>query len=229
LGGVFVLANDGVVPLISAQFDGHGVINGPSRFFSGYNHSELVTGKGSNDTLLFGRIQDDLLTTFQSCHLINSGDPVPDGWGAPYNVLSQARELFLKTLCTADITGSTTTTFQVVNGGTPTNQFQVTWAGDANVSAGYKWTWNNPNDQSQGGNWVPLTFSGGTPFKDSQGNQYPYWRVGAMSTIIPSSLIQSGINYIIGYVCTWTGTQWKCGCHDSNCVQNFWQLQMWRK
>jgi hypothetical protein len=162
-----------------------------------------------------------------ACHLINSGDAVPPGFGAAYNVLSQEQELLLNTFCTTDSTGPPTTTFQAVNRGTPTNQFQVTWAGNTNVSAGYKWIWNNPNDQSQGGVWFPLSLSGGTPFKDSQGNSDPLWRVGTMSTTIPSSLIQSGINYVLAYVCTWTGTQWKCGCHDSVCAQNFWQLQAW--
>ncbi len=58
LGGAFDLANDGVVPLGSAQFEGHSVV---TRYFSDYNHSEMVRGKNPGDPLLFERIRDDLL------------------------------------------------------------------------------------------------------------------------------------------------------------------------
>jgi pimeloyl-ACP methyl ester carboxylesterase len=61
VGGVFGLANDGVVPLISAQFDGHQILTGPQRYFSGYNHYEMVGGKGVANEPLFDRIRQDLL------------------------------------------------------------------------------------------------------------------------------------------------------------------------
>jgi RHS repeat-associated protein len=62
LGGVFTLENDGVVPLKSAQFGGHGVLGGIGRVMYGYNHSEIAKGKGDNDAVLFGRIATDLLS-----------------------------------------------------------------------------------------------------------------------------------------------------------------------
>jgi Cell Wall Hydrolase len=31
--------------------------------------------------------------------------------------------------------------------------------------------------------------------------------------------------FYAAYTCTWTGSQWKCGCRDLACTQNFWQLQ----
>ncbi len=58
LGGAFDLANDGVVPLGSAQFEGRSVA---TRYFSDYNHSEIARGKNPEDVLLFERIRDDLL------------------------------------------------------------------------------------------------------------------------------------------------------------------------
>ncbi len=58
LGGAFDLANDGVVPLGSAQFEGHSVV---TRYLSDYNHSEIARGKNPEDVLLFERIRDDLL------------------------------------------------------------------------------------------------------------------------------------------------------------------------
>jgi hypothetical protein len=155
--------------------------------------------------------------TTHSCHFINSGADLVEPWGMPYNVFSAEHELLLKVLCPNELT--TSTMFQVVNSGTPAEQFQLTWAGDGNIPAGYRWT---------AGGWVAITFSGGTPFK-VEGKEYPEWRLGTISTAIPSSGMQSEYNYVVAYVCTWTGTQWKCGCHDSNCAPNFWQLQAWKQ
>ncbi len=61
LGDAFDLANDGVVPLDSAQFKGHSVV---TRYLPDYNHSEMTKGKDTKDpkdVSLFERIRDDLL------------------------------------------------------------------------------------------------------------------------------------------------------------------------
>jgi hypothetical protein len=31
--------------------------------------------------------------------------------------------------------------------------------------------------------------------------------------------------YVLGYICTWTGSQWQCGCRDAACAQSYWQVQ----
>jgi hypothetical protein len=31
--------------------------------------------------------------------------------------------------------------------------------------------------------------------------------------------------FVVAYTCNWTGIQWHCGCADTTCRQNFWQLQ----
>jgi hypothetical protein len=35
----------------------------------------------------------------------------------------------------------------------------------------------------------------------------------------------SNWSYIVGYVCTWNGTTWQCGCADTTCASGLWQLQ----
>ena len=68
LGGVFNLANDGIVPVDSAQFKGHTLFQSPSlSYFSTYNHTELICGQNnadckniSTDTKVFDRIRRDL-------------------------------------------------------------------------------------------------------------------------------------------------------------------------
>jgi F5/8 type C domain len=32
-------------------------------------------------------------------------------------------------------------------------------------------------------------------------------------------------SFYVGYTCSWTGTEWKCGCRDQACTSNLWQLQ----
>jgi hypothetical protein len=36
-------------------------------------------------------------------------------------------------------------------------------------------------------------------------------------------------HYALGYVCTWTGSAWKCGCRDSACTQSYWQIQSFKR
>ena len=31
--------------------------------------------------------------------------------------------------------------------------------------------------------------------------------------------------YYVAYTCNWTGSKWNCGCADTNCSTNYWQLQ----
>jgi hypothetical protein len=49
---------------------------------------------------------------------------------------------------------------------------------------------------------------------------YPKRASGEMS--IPSV---NTVHYVVGYICTWTGSVWKCGCADVACVTPMWQLQ----
>src|SRR6266511_4336929 len=35
-------------------------------------------------------------------------------------------------------------------------------------------------------------------------------------------------SYVLGYLCTWTGSTWKCGCRDSACTQSYWQIQSFK-
>ena len=57
--------------------------------------------------------------------------------------------------------------------------------------------------------------------------RYDNWYVGnANSTIsVPPEELQDIDNFILAYICTWTGTEWKCGCRDQDCGTRYWQLQ----
>ncbi|MBN2261281.1 MAG: hypothetical protein JW735_00085, partial [Prolixibacteraceae bacterium] len=55
----FNMQNDGIVPVESAEFEGHTVKN--TRHFNNYNHADIVTGKEGNRTELFSTIDTDLM------------------------------------------------------------------------------------------------------------------------------------------------------------------------
>ena len=36
-------------------------------------------------------------------------------------------------------------------------------------------------------------------------------------------------SHVLGYICTWQTSQWKCGCRDSACTQSYWQIQSFKR
>jgi hypothetical protein len=124
------------------------------------------------------------------CHVLSNGQPVPQGYGAAYNVLSSQKELLLAADCQA--------------GGT-----------DVAVGNGNSLTYvYNRGYETSGGSWSPVSFQcTGQTISGA-------WCVGkATGTVKTTS------SWYVGYTCFWTGSQWKCGCRDGSCAQNFWQLQ----
>jgi hypothetical protein len=74
-----------------------------------------------------------------------------------------------------------------------------------------------------GSNWENVTFSCSNLLSSS-------WCVGNASytrTMSPSELANT--NYYVAYVCSWTGSEWKCGCRDSTRTTNYWNLQAFKK
>ena len=55
-------------------------------------------------------------------------------------------------------------------------------------------------------------------------NKTGTWIAGK-GAISKPSLTRGQPVYFVGYVCTWDGVAWKCGCRDIVCAQSFWQLQ----
>ena len=65
------------------------------------------------------------------------------------------------------------------------------------------------------GDWTPVTFSctGGALVSNA-------WCPNSASANLPNSSI-----YYFAYTCNWNGTKWNCGCRDTACTTNYWQLQ----
>lgn len=135
------------------------------------------------------------------CHLYNSFRPGPngsiaEGLGAASNLFSAAKEVLLKATCS-----SSSAEFRVGNGSHTEYLY----------NKGYFWT---------GIKWQRINFQcKGEVIQNT-------WCVGTATYI--QKLVSNQLRrtqYYVAYVCTWTGTQWKCGCRDQTCAQRYWNLQ----
>jgi hypothetical protein len=68
--------------------------------------------------------------------------------------------------------------------------------------------------------WTPVSYTSAEALVS--GSWYPK---SANITIPMTSTELQNTNYILGYLCTWNGTSWKCGCRDAQCVRSYWQIQ----
>ncbi|MEA3254172.1 MAG: putative metal-binding motif-containing protein, partial [Chloroflexota bacterium] len=132
------------------------------------------------------------------CELLNSSDEVQTGFGAAYNTLSTAKE----TLITADCAVNSA---NITIGSGQTTQYVYKY--------GYFWK-NNQWEQIE---FIPT------------GAVFDVWFVGKANINIPlSSEELAQDNFLVVYICSWTGTTWKCGCRDAYCATNYWQLQKFK-
>lgn len=146
-----------------------------------------------------GVATSDASASGPTCHLINPGDAIPAGFGAPYDVRSAVQELLISGTCSqSGITARVGTGAQ--------NQLVYHKA--------YAWHnngWRNVDLQS-------TRFIG-----EDQ------WLSGEVTGVLKRTLAQlSQPNFFVAYICSHDGSQWRCGCRDATCAQGHWQLQVFR-
>ncbi len=147
--------------------------------------------------------------SLSSCQLFTSSStPIPPGFGAWYDVFSPS-DLLLRVNC-----GSSSTAFRVGKG----SPFQFIY------DEGWKYVAAQKS-------WQKIIFSGPVRATNRNGKTYP-WFTGSAHVDIDPSIINTGDNYVVAYICTWTGSEWKCGCRDNSCNPNanpksggLWQVQ----
>ena len=71
---------------------------------------------------------------------------------------------------------------------------------------------------ARNGTWEAVNFSG-LPATNNVG-----WFQGYSTATIPSPAV-SGSSFVIAFICQYQGSNWKCGCRDSACTQNYWTIQ----
>ncbi|HET8574624.1 MAG TPA: hypothetical protein VFM02_00425 [Candidatus Paceibacterota bacterium] len=119
------------------------------------------------------------------------------GFGVPWDVLSSAKTLLMRVAC-----GDNGITLIAGSG------------------SDLQYIWKTAYISKNGGSWTPVVLQGG----EQNGN----WFVGnAFANIISPKVSLTGTNYLLTYICTWSGGTWKCGCRDGNSctASGMWQLQ----
>lgn len=133
------------------------------------------------------------------CNVLISEDPVPNGYGVPWNATSEEKELLVKTTCT-----DSTVNIEIGNGDT----LQYIY------NKGYFY---------QNNKWNIYALE-----NCNRPEQYPAspWCIGSAEKTL-SGFDMEYNNWIVAYLCSWIANErkWKCGCADSQCATNYWQLQ----
>jgi hypothetical protein len=74
----------------------------------------------------------------------------------------------------------------------------------------------------QNSQWTSFNYSGSSFTSD--GN----WIIGQASNAF-GGLDLTQKQSVLAYICDWDGSQWHCGCHDSTCATNYWNLQQFKQ
>lgn len=136
-------------------------------------------------------------------------EEIPAQFGLPYSVFFSNRNeqasyaeppTFINVLCEYEL---------------DTHTLEVGYQTAAEVFAVYRYAY-----QWKNGAWQKLTLQG----HPLRGNKDWLSRLGK-ATIERTSEALSKQNYIIAFVCEGVKGTWKCGCRDTACASQHWQLQ----
>ena len=131
-----------------------------------------------------------------SCHHYTNTSAPLTGFGVPYDVLSIGREMLVTATCD-----------------TATNQARLSIGRGSTAQYIYEQGYRYDGNQ-----WIPFTYQGA--------NKNGQWLLGSGTHSLTLSAAQlAQTHFVVGYVCTWNGSEWKCGCRDSACTTPSWQLQ----
>ncbi len=136
----------------------------------------------------------DAHAAYAPCNTYTPSQGVPQGYGSAFNVVQGTNEALVSVECDGRKARVTVGT---------TDEWQYTY------HQGYVY---------RNGTWKRFTLTGTELLADA-------WITGPARTTL--SLTQAEAEnemYVVGYVCTWTGSQWKCGCRNASCSTSLWQL-----
>jgi hypothetical protein len=71
--------------------------------------------------------------------------------------------------------------------------------------------------------WSPLTLTSTESLIASS------WYPKTAQTTLTGLDLTTTTHYVLGYVCSWNGSAWKCGCLDSACTQSYWMIQSFKR
>lgn len=130
-----------------------------------------------------------------NCTLLTG--PVPEGYGAAYNVFSEANELIVRASCGER-------SFRPLVGSILTNSRNIAVYTTGYVYNGSDWEefrLRPADGVERSGSWI---------LGDASGDQIAY---------------SGETTFFITYACLWASGSWRCGCTDDQCSNTSWQLQ----
>ena len=132
------------------------------------------------------------------CNLYGSTSSIPAGYGVPWDVFHAQKPLLITIYCEEG--GAATLTLNP----TPNPEYP------------YRYSYENAYYAAQGASsWTRISLLGA--------NKTGTWFPSKATAVFSPS--QDTTTYTIGYICTWNGSKWLCGCRDRSCTQSYWQLQ----
>jgi len=75
-----------------------------------------------------------------------------------------------------------------------------------------------------GTNWTPISYTSSESL--IAGAWYPK---SATTNISLTAAELANPSYNLAYICSWTGSAWKCGCRDQACTQSYWMIQSFKR
>lgn len=135
------------------------------------------------------------------CHSYNSDMVVPEGYGAPYDVWSNKKELLIKVTCSS---------------GKYLNKFNITVGN--RISPNQNLYIHEKGYLYKNGKWYPFNYSSPDNIASS------HWHRGYANFEFPLHRLED-LDYVVAYTCIWIDTKLKCGCRDTICTNSYWQLQ----
>jgi parallel beta-helix repeat protein len=137
-----------------------------------------------------------------ACSLYTPSSSIPAGFGSPYDVLSSPSTLLISATC--DVSSARID----LGKGDPLQYIYNT---------GYLY-------KTRGTNWTPVSYTSPETLISNA-----WYTKSANTTISMTTQELANTSYILGYICTWQTSQWKCGCRDSQCTQSYWQIQSFKR
>lgn len=166
-------------------------------------NSPTITNIGDiNDIQITSSPSPNPSPTLVACHQYTPSTTIPTGFASPYDVVSSPSTNLIQTTYT-------TSSVQINLG-----------KGDS-----LQYIYNTGDLFKTGGtNWTPVSYT--SPESLIANAWYPK---SANATIQMTATELANPSYVLGYLCTWTGSSWKCGCRDNACTQSYWQIQTFKR
>jgi len=138
-----------------------------------------------------------------SCSQYTPSTTIPTGFASPYDVVSSPNTNLMNVTCL-----NLTDARLDLGKGDPLQYI---------YNQGYLF-------KTGGSAWNPIPYTSTESL--IAGAWYPK---SATATVSLTQTELANPSYHLAYICSWTGTNWKCGCRDSACTQSYWMIQSFKR